>query len=170
MKIHSEVFIISIFKATSFMNRILSTLAWVILQVGLSFGQDVAPAASVQPPPTPSVSPAAPKEETKLPVRERERTVYVPYEELEKTFQDGGRGVFLPYREFLELWGELTLKREREEKAPTDGVVSRAEYTGRVEDGTLTLDAKITVESFQKSWVSLPPISRVLPWCPAISN
>jgi len=156
MKIHSEVFIISIFNATSFMNRILSTLAWVILQVGLSFGQDVAPAASVPPPPTPSVSPAAPKEETKLPVRERERTVYVPYEELEKTFQDGGRGVFLPYREFLELWGELTLKREREEKAPTDGVVSRAEYTGRVEDGTLTLDAKITVESFQKSWVSLP--------------
>ncbi len=94
--------------------------------------------------------------ESKLPVRERERTVYVPYEELEKVFQDGGRGVFLPYREFLDLWNELSLKREEHDKPPTAGVVSRAEYTGRVEGATLTLDAKISVESFQKSWITLP--------------
>ena len=28
------------------------------------------------------------------PVRERERTIYVPYAEIEKIFTDGGKGVF----------------------------------------------------------------------------
>lgn len=140
------------------MNRICS-----IFLVSLGYLSQVGQAQdnpsavpSPPPPPAPLVSTTPAAEGKLVPVRERERTVYVPYEELEKIFQDGGRGVFLPYREFLELWGELNLKREKDEKAPTDGVVSRAEYTGKVEDGTLTLDAKITVESFQKGWVSLP--------------
>ena len=90
------------------------------------------------------------------PLRERERTIYVPYEELEKTFKDGGKGVFLPYKEFLELWNELTLKRKADEvKPPEDGVVSKAEYTGHVEGDTLIIDAKITVESFKKGWLTL---------------
>lgn len=130
----------------SIRQLILSICVW--LTAGLAFSQSTQTA-----PPTP-VTPST-KDAGKLPVRERERTVYVPYEELEKVFQDGGRGVFLPYREFLDLWGELTLKREQDDKPPTDGVVSRAEYTGKVEGTTLTLDAKISVESFQKGWVSL---------------
>ena len=89
-------------------------------------------------------------------VRERERTIYVPYDQLEKTFKDGGKGVFLPYKEFLELWNELTLKRKADEvKPPEDGVVSKAEYTGHVEGDTLIIDAKITVESFKKGWLTL---------------
>lgn len=91
------------------------------------------------------------------PVRERERTVYVPYDQLEKVFKDGGKGVFLPYKEFLELWNELTLKRKEDEvKPPQDGVVSKAEYTGHVEGETLVIDAKINVESFKKGWLTLP--------------
>lgn len=125
------------------------------LLASLAFSQAPAPAPT-PPQPVPVPLPAPSKDTAKLLVRERERTVYVPYEELEKVFQDGGRGVFLPYREFLDLWNELTLKREHEDKPPTDGVVSRAEYTGRVEGTTLTLDAKISVESFQKSWITLP--------------
>ena len=54
----------------------------------------------------------------KVPVRERERRVYVPFDELEKVFKDGGKGVFLPYREFLDLWNELTLKRAEDDKPP----------------------------------------------------
>ena len=158
MKIHSEFFIISTFKPTSSMNRIRSIfLVSLSLFSQWGLGQATPPVLPSPPPPAAPIVPTTPAPVVpKVPVRERERTVYVPYEELEKIFQDGGRGVFLPYREFLELWGELTLKREKEEKAPTDGVVSRAEYTGKVEDGTLTLNAKITVESFQKGWVTLP--------------
>lgn len=91
------------------------------------------------------------------PVRERERRVYVPFDELEKVFKDGGKGVFLPYREFLDLWNELTLKREEEEKPPpAEAVLAKAEYTGRVEGDSVILDAKITAESFKKGWVLLP--------------
>ena len=90
-------------------------------------------------------------------VRERERTIYVPYEELEKVFTDGGKGVFLPYKEFLELWQELNLKRTKDEtKPPQEGVVSRAEYTGTVEADVLTVEAKVTVESFKEGWLTIP--------------
>jgi hypothetical protein len=93
-----------------------------------------------------------------VPVRERQRTVYVPYEELEKVFKDGGKGVFLPYREFLDLWNELSLKREEatEVAPPADAVLMRAEYTGKVENDSLILEAKLSVESFKKGWVQLP--------------
>lgn len=123
----------------------------------------VAPAHAQQadPPPKPAEKPAS--AET-VPVRERERRVYVPFEDLEKVFEDGGRGVFLPYREFLELWNELTLKREEENKPPpADAVLAGAEYTGTVEGDSAVLDARLTVESFQKGWVSLPLLDKNLP-------
>ncbi len=98
------------------------------------------------------------------PVRERERRVYVPFDELEKVFKDGGKGVFLPYREFLDLWNELTLKRAEDEKPPpAEAVLAKAEYTGRVEGDSVILDAKITAESFKKGWVLLPLTDRAAP-------
>lgn len=120
--------------------------------LNLGSGAAQTPAPETPPPPP---APVAPKPEAKAPVRERERTVYVPYEELEKVFQDGGRGVFLPYREFLELWNELTLKREEEDQPPVAGAITRAEYVGRVEGTSMVLDAKLTVESFRKGWVEV---------------
>ena len=109
----------------------------------------------------PKVAPTSPPPVTSPPppptVRERERTIYVPYEELEAVFSDDGKGVFLPYKEFLDLWQELTLKRTTEkEKPPQEGIVSRAEYTGKVEGDVLTIDAKITVESFKEGWLTIP--------------
>lgn len=106
--------------------------------------------------------PAPPND--KLPVRERERRVYVPFDELEKVFKDGGKGVFLPYREFLELWNELSLKREEDDKPPpAEAVIAKAEYTGRVEGDSVVLDAKITAESFKKGWVLLPLTEKAAP-------
>ncbi|WP_294391489.1 hypothetical protein [Prosthecobacter sp.] len=98
------------------------------------------------------------------PVRERERRVYVPFDELEKVFKDGGKGVFLPYREFLDLWNELTIKREEDDKPPpAEAVIAKAEYTGRVEGDSVILDAKITAESFKKGWVLLPLTEKAAP-------
>ncbi|MFZ4764633.1 MAG: hypothetical protein ACOYMN_06730, partial [Roseimicrobium sp.] len=89
---------------------------------------------------------------------ERERTIYVPYEELEKMFSDSGKGVFLPYKEFLELWNELNLKRAKDDEAkpPQEGIVSKADYTARLQGETLVIDAVIAVESFQKGWLTVP--------------
>src|SRR5580765_7710566 len=94
--------------------------------------------ALAQGPTTPVPAPPETKSET---VRERERTIYVPYDELEKVFTDGGKGVFLPYKEFLDLWNELNLKRKQDEEVqpPQDGVVSKAEYTAKVEGETVVM-------------------------------
>jgi len=108
--------------------------------------------------PAPAPPPAvadAPAIDTAVPVRERERRVYVPYEELEKVFTDGGKGIFLPYKEFLELWNVLTLKRDEEEKAPVEAAVSKAEYVGRVEGKALVLEGTLKAESFKKGWTSV---------------
>ncbi len=114
------------------MKTLRSCLLLAALFVQSALAQTPAPTpAPVPPAPSPAPVPAPPKpaapDASKLPVRERERTIYVPYDELEKVFQDGGKGVFLPYREFLDLWNELTLKRDedKEKPAPTDGVVSK---------------------------------------------
>ena len=136
------------------LRRLLILCASVV--AGAALAQTPPPPPAPPPPaPGPAAAPAA--DASKLPVRERERTIYVPYDQLEKVFQDGGKGVFLPYREFLDLWNELTLKRQddKEKPPPTDGVVTKAEYTGHVEEQTLVLDAKITVESFKKGWSTL---------------
>ncbi|MCE9518111.1 MAG: hypothetical protein K8R87_00855, partial [Verrucomicrobia bacterium] len=115
-----------------------------------AFTQEPAPATNA-----PTVPAQSGKKSDAAP--ERERTIYVPYDELEKVFADGGKGVFLPYKEFLELWNELTIKRNADEvKPPQDGVVSKAEYTGRVDGETLVIDARITVESFKQGWLTVP--------------
>lgn len=127
------------------------------------FGQ--APAAPVSPAAPPAVLapvaapqpvPAKPQPATPPAARERERRIYVPFEDMEKVFQDGGRGVFLPYKEFLDLWNELTLKRDEEEKEPPTGaVISKAEFTGKIEGDSAVIDAVIAVESFKKGWSEL---------------
>lgn len=114
--------------------------------------------------PVPPPAPAPPAANDKLPVRERERRVYVPFDELEKVFKDGGKGVFLPYREFLDLWNELTIKRaENDKPPPAEAVIAKAEYSGRIEGDSVVLDAKITAESFKKGWVLLPLTDKAAP-------
>ena len=91
-----------------------------------------------------------------------ERTVYLPYEDLEKIFEKEGRGVFLPYKEFLELWNQLNLQDEKEDaKPPEDGVVKSAAYTAKVEgkDGeqVMIVDVELEIESFKEDgWATVP--------------
>ncbi|WP_395738214.1 hypothetical protein [Prosthecobacter sp.] len=157
------------------MRALLSLLFVSCLASALVAQTPAPPPAQTPPSPPPQTPPAAipPKVVPPAPapapapttvVRERERRVYVPFDELEKVFKDGGKGVFLPYREFLDLWNELTLKREETEKAPpAEAVLAKAEYTGRVEGDSVILDAKITAESFKKGWVLLPLTDKAAP-------
>ena len=92
-----------------------------------------------------------------------ERSIYVPYEDLEAVFEKDGRGVFLPYREFLDLWNQLNLqKKDDTEKPPADGVLAAATYVATVqgdEDQVLAIDATLQVESFkEKGWAVVPMI------------
>ncbi len=112
--------------------------------------------------PAPVVDPAPAVSESEREIVNRERSIYVPYEDLEAVFEQDGRGVFLPYREFLDLWNQINLqdKKDDEDKPPTDGVLASARYTAVVEgdeNQVLAIDAILTVESFkEKGWAVVP--------------
>lgn len=124
------------------------------------------------PPPTPAVddpAPAIPATATvpvtaptvaKEPLRV-ERSIYLPFEDLEKVFEKEGRGVYLPYREFLDLWNQLAVhKKDDEVKPPVDGVVASADFKATlagVDDHALAIEATLKVESFkEKGWAVIP--------------
>ncbi len=88
----------------------------------------------------------------------RERTIYLPFAELEKVFEKEGRGVFLPYREFVTLWDQVKLPKKADaRKPPVEGILSGAVYDGKVDDETATLGATLEFESFkEKGWAVLP--------------
>ncbi|WP_395741962.1 hypothetical protein [Prosthecobacter sp.] len=146
------------------MRALLSLLFASCLTSALAQAPASPPPSSPPTSPPPAQTTPPPPKETPPVIRERERRIYIPFDELEKVFKDGGKGVFLPYREFLDLWNELTLKREETEKPPpAEAVLSKAEYTGRVEGDSLILEAKITAESFKKGWVLLPLTDKAAP-------
>ena len=102
--------------------------------------------------PPPPVTPAPPPA--------RERTIYVPYEDLTQALGDKNQGVFLPYAEFLEMWNQLNLQRKQEaELPPADAVLSAAHYTGRVEGDVVVTEAVLKVESFKEQGYAVLPLA-----------
>lgn len=109
--------------------------------------------AQVAPNPAPAPIP--------IPPAVTERNIYLPYEDLDKLFEKEGRGVFLPYKEFLDLRNQLQLKEQQAANPPADGVFKAATYQatveGKDEAQVLVIQAKLELESFQKSgWATVP--------------
>ena len=134
----------------------------LLLSLSLSMIRAQAPA---DPPPAPPIQPApvvvpAPA----APAIAKERTVYIPFDDLAKTLANEGQGVFLPYREFLEMWNQLTLQQKQEQiQAPADAVLSSMEYTGTVAGEVASITATLQVESFkEKGWAVLPLVGKNL--------
>lgn len=88
----------------------------------------------------------------------KERTVYVPFEELEQVFENQGQGVFLPYREFLDMWNKLNVpeKLKKTTEPPVDGVLAGANYVGQVTGDVAEIKAKLSFESLKEGWARLP--------------
>lgn len=120
-------------------------------------------AASAQKPaaaPPETRAPAAAPVPASRPAAVKERTIYVPYEDLTNALGDKSQGVFLPYAEFLEMWNQLNLQRPVEaEKPPADAVLSAAQYTGRVEGDVVVTQATLKVESFKEQGYAVLPIA-----------
>jgi hypothetical protein len=107
----------------------------------------------------PAAPPQAPPAEA-APAPPKERTIYVPYEDLTKALGDKSQGIFLPYAEFLEMWNQLNLQRRKEaEKPPADAVISTAAYTGRVEGDVVVTEAVLSVESFKDTGYAVLPLA-----------
>lgn len=103
-------------------------------------------------------NPAAPPPDAAPPVKER--TIYVPYEDLSAALGDKSQGVFLPYAEFLEMWNQLNLQRKQEtEKPPADAVLATAEYKGTVQGDVVTTQAVLKVESFKEKGFAVLPLA-----------
>ena len=150
---------------SSFTRFLAASACVFLLLAGPTRSQEpAAPTAPAATEPKPEIVPAsAPANPPATEAPTIERSIYVPYEDLETVFEQDGRGVFLPYREFLDLWNQLNLKKKEEtEKPPTDGVLAAANYTGKVEgdeDQVLAIDAVLQVESFkEKGWAVVPLI------------
>jgi hypothetical protein len=76
-------------------------------------------------------------------VRE-ERTVFVPYSQLEGVLGPEGRAVVVPYEQFLQLWEALSqAPKEKEAPPPVDAALSSARYEGHVDGG---------LASFRGTW------------------
>ncbi len=93
-----------------------------------------------------------------------EKTVYVPYEDLQKVYEKEGRGIFLPYEEFLKLWTAAQPKPPDPppDVPPAPAVVRGGTYTGSVSSSATgevaRLAASFEIEALKKGWseLSLP--------------
>ena len=148
---------------------VIAALVPVILPAQEATTED--PAAAPATPATPApATPAAPADaeepaasEAKSPGDKfvvREKTIYVPYEELTKVFEKEGRGIFLPYEEFLKLWraAQKDPPGEEPEGPPTDVVIRSGVYTGTVSKDIARFEVTYTVEALNDGWsdVALP--------------
>lgn len=112
-----------------------------------------APAAPAITPPPVAAPPAS-----EAPERFREQTIYVPYEDLRKTFEKTGRGVFIPYDEFQALWqaARRAVARPPEVKAPVDSLISEITGEATVSKDVLTVQAKVRIELIREGWNQVP--------------
>ncbi len=93
-----------------------------------------------------------------------EKTVYVPYKDIQAVYEKEGRGIFLPYEEFLKLWTAAQPKPPDPppDVPPAPAVVRGGTYTGSVSTSAVgevaRLAASFEIEALKKGWseLSLP--------------
>ena len=86
-----------------------------------------------------------------------EHVIYVPYTKLPEVFEKEGASVLLPYAQFLQMWSGMQGPIiPLPIKPPVAGLISRAEYTGKVEGDLVRLEATLTVEVLGDEWARLP--------------
>jgi hypothetical protein len=88
----------------------------------------------------------------------REQTIYIPYEDLRKTFEKSGRGVFLPYEEFQKLWqaARAAAARPAEVKPPVDNLISEITGEATVAKDVINVKARVRIELLKEGWNRVP--------------
>ena len=84
-----------------------------------------------------------------------ERTIYIPYKELEKVFEAEGRGVFLPYPQFLQLW-EGARAGAASSKPPVEAITAAGHYEGEVVGEVAKFSAAFSFEVLKEGWTEIP--------------
>ena len=88
----------------------------------------------------------------------REQTIYIPYEDLRKTFEKSGRGVFLPYEEFQKLWqaARAAAARPADVKPPVDNLVSEVAGEATVARDVIQVKARVRIDLLKQGWNRVP--------------
>ncbi len=90
----------------------------------------------------------------------REQTIYVPYENLRKTFEKDGRGVYLPYEQFRELWDEVQKGRKKPKPQPVASpvpyMITETTNEATVSGEIVKVESKIRIELLRKGWTEIP--------------
>ncbi len=87
------------------------------------------------------------------------RTIYIPYEELEKVFAKKGEGVFLPWAEFQRLWNAAQKGAPvpiKPVKPPVPYAITAGSYVGVAKDKVVTFEVTYDVEVFGEQWSQVP--------------
>ena len=86
-----------------------------------------------------------------------ERLIYVPYKNLKKVFNRQGASVLIPYAEYLKLWAGIQGgPLQPDGGPPVPAVITKAHYSGRIDENFARIDATFSIRVLGKPWVELP--------------
>ncbi len=88
----------------------------------------------------------------------REQSIYIPYDELRKVFEQHGRGVFLPYEEWEALWRLAREKSDSPErhKPPVGALISEITNRATVSKDVVRVKALLKIEILAEGWNTIP--------------
>ncbi|MBC8355704.1 MAG: hypothetical protein H8E66_27310 [Planctomycetes bacterium] len=134
------------------MNRsAVASLALIVLSFSsFSWAQDADPLAD------PAAVPAVAADAKPTPWREQ--TIYIPYKQLQKVFEEQGRGVFVPYEKFQELWKKAQASEPRpvDDRPPLGAIVTEIASEATVERDVINVQASVQIELLGKGWHEVP--------------
>ncbi|MBI2477647.1 MAG: hypothetical protein HYV60_03065 [Planctomycetia bacterium] len=114
-------------------------------------------------PPTDSVDPTisvgeVPDNNEVKPTPWREQTIYIPYKQLQKVFEEQGRGVFVPYEKFRELWKKARASEQQPvgDRPPLGAIVTEIASEATVERDVINVQASVQIELLGKGWHEVP--------------
>ncbi|MEX0818020.1 MAG: hypothetical protein WD070_00455, partial [Pirellulaceae bacterium] len=84
----------------------------------------------------------------------REQTIYIPYKQLQKVFEEQGRGVFLPYEKFQELWKRAQASEPQpvDDRPPLGALITEIASEATVERDVINVQASVQIELLGKGW------------------
>ena len=86
----------------------------------------------------------------------QEHVIYVPFENLRDAFEKEDSSIVLPYAQFLEMWERLTKPERPIEVPPVNGLITRADYVGKVKGDLVQLEGTLDIDVLSSGWARLP--------------
>ena len=85
-----------------------------------------------------------------------DRLIYVPFQELQKVFDNQDSSAVIPYAEYLELM-KAYLNREADDSSSPDAVITKSQFAGTVEKDVVRITAEFSINVLKEDgWARLP--------------